>query len=420
MQNKMHFALFLTLLLLCGKVADAADEVLTSQVLPKDSMIVAEGNSDVSTYHEAAASSSAPSFSIADLQRREVERSWEERRERSTVFLADLETNDETVTALRAEMKKIQTKRNQNRALCVDSIRRASKFTKVDTVVRCYRDELNWTLARVEKERELIAVLPGLGDDVRSLALTRADLFADALGVMTVAMDSEVYESVEDLQEAKVNLYQNYMKPYHLMLVRVKAETLRTWIATLLMRVADVLEQEALETKSNEKLLTVIDCLTPLESDAKLILSSQDADEATDQYSMLQEKVRTCSAGIRSDLFLEDVIANSRSEAELLKAQREAEAAIAEKEGQLSRRLRRRVTGTEFRVEDQSSATIRESGTTTHQAAPVVQSSSSSSSLPKSANGSIAVQATDRSRTECIPIGRKLAKRLGVTCLQQK
>jgi len=136
--------------------------------------------------------------------------------------------------------------------------------------------------------------VPGISDDVRWLTLTRMDLLTDALEVITNAIDSDVYQSMEELTEVKGNLLENYRKPKWLMMTRLQASRLLRWTESLITRAGLVEEQEELSSAATIKLLDTIMCLQGADTMLNSSISSQDLGTARVSLNEGYMKMRTC------------------------------------------------------------------------------------------------------------------------------
>ena len=248
---------------------------------------------------ESGSGSTAEQVDFGTVQERAARKEWEERKKRSEDFrLEHLQTKDR-LRSIAYSQKKNKDARAEVRAQCRLDIRKSSKFTKVATTMRCYRSELTLNLERLRKEREFVEQVPGISDDVRWLTLTRIDLLTDALSVVVSAIDSNLYESVEELQEAKANLLKNYRKPKWLMMVRVQADRMQTWNSSIVTRITTIAEEEDLTPEIDDQLLDALLCYSDAEEIIENVLVQQDVPSAQSALRSAQKHMRQCAALLR-------------------------------------------------------------------------------------------------------------------------
>jgi hypothetical protein len=125
---------------------------------------------------------------------------------------------------LRAQYAAYLKERAVLRDDCRERLRRSNRDTRLPATIRCYKDDLTLERAYLGARRASLAALPAVSDDVRSTALSRMDLFTDALDTVLFALESGVYSTVEDLTEAKNNLLNRYRKPFWDTQVAVRAD----------------------------------------------------------------------------------------------------------------------------------------------------------------------------------------------------
>jgi hypothetical protein len=123
------------------------------------------------------------------------------------------------------------------RAQCRDDLRRANRDAYFVTLLRCYKGDLGLERDELSKQRDALATMAGLSPAVRINARNRLDLLTDAMDTVVLAIDSEVYESPDDLLEARQNLLQKYRKPWWDAIAAVRADQTLTWTQYLITQI---------------------------------------------------------------------------------------------------------------------------------------------------------------------------------------
>lgn len=280
----------------------------------------------------------APDFSLEAIQRRAAEALWEAREQRSQDFRSQLLQTSKLMDGIRLQRKNFIQKRSEHRTECRRNIRRASKLTKLKTNVVCYREELSLQLELLEKERAFVEQVPGVTDDVRWLTLTRIDLLTDALAVVITAMDSDVYETIEELEEVKQNLLLNYRVPYWLMMTRLRADRMLTWTASIMTRIGKVAEQEEVSEEMGLMILDALNCLTEEETMLKSVTNSNDILSARTELRQSYAKMRTCIGIVHDINAVRSGLHTEEEEEEVVE-----ETPSCENDPTISRRLRKRL-----------------------------------------------------------------------------
>ena len=231
---------------------------------------------------------------VDTIQQQAAEQEWQRLIQKSTDFREDLKKMKTIRRSYLMYMENVRTDLILHRQTCRKEIRLSSSYYKLDTVLDCYRQELVITNEKLQKQREYVEKIPGISDDVRWLTLTRMDLLMDALKVIVNAIDSDVYQSVEELQEVKINLLNNYRKPNWLMMTRLQANRLLMWAESLITRAGLAEEQEELSSAATVKLLDTIMCLKEVNELLNSSISSQDLGTARMKLKEGHMEIRTC------------------------------------------------------------------------------------------------------------------------------
>ena len=278
---------------------------------------------------------------IDSIQQRAAELEWQSRIRQSESFREDLTNLNKIRDAYRKDFEENAQERAEQRRECRRQMRLASSYTKFDTALDCYRIEMNLNLAKLQKQRSYVEVVPGVTDDIRWLTITRIDLLIDALEVIINAIDSDVYQSIEEIQEVKGNLLENYRKPKWLMMTRLRADKLLTWTKNLMTRIELMEKQVVLEEGVTEKLVEALTCLQEEEDILESSISSQALGKAISDLYDARVKMRSCIIILR-DTYLLQIGDVQNDEMPMMTPEEEPEEPI-------SRRLLRRL-GEEYRI----------------------------------------------------------------------
>lgn len=233
---------------------------------------------------------------IDTLQKQRLEDEWQARIELSQEFLQNLEDVQGTSKAFRRSEQQYLERRYEHRNNCAKDLRNASKYTKFSTALRCYKADLTLNAEILRKESAYLEQMAGVSESTRSLALTRTKMLADSISALITGINSDVFETLEDLVESKRNLLKNYRIPQWLSVNQMKAEQLSTWIDSLVTRVALVTEeeQETLDATTTSLLLNGITCLDEAQKLLNVTIGIQEPEEAREQLTAAEEEIQSC------------------------------------------------------------------------------------------------------------------------------
>jgi len=158
---------------------------------------------------------------------------------RTAIFTA--RSRREEYRQKRTEMRQ---QRRDNRIRCRFDMRRSNRDTKYDTAERCYRAELTLNLEYLRKQRPYIEGIPNINEQIRADALAEVDRLIEAISSVIDAIDIGLYASVEELQEAKEGIYEQYRKPKWLAVLYLRANRFDLWNQQLIDRIETILEEE--------------------------------------------------------------------------------------------------------------------------------------------------------------------------------
>ena len=281
---------------------------------------------------------------LRSIEQRAAELEWEARVARTQTFRKDIIETWNTLLAIQNQTQNNLERRAEHRAACAEELRSASKFTKLPISLRCTKADLQLEIELLRKEKERITVLPGVTEDTRSLALTRLDLLMDALQTIVTAIESDVFQAVEELKEAKQNLRITYREPFWLLQLKLQAEKLQAWNASLMTRVAIVAEEQQVpDPTTTGVLLEAMMCLQQEEELLEDAGAAQNLAEAQQRIDGAQETMQICLAHLAEALELHG---SSSQPAEETTGDSETGTTIY-----LNRTLQRRL-GEEYRIQE--------------------------------------------------------------------
>ena len=302
-------------------------------------------NTDAATEDSGATNN----ISLENIQQRAARLQWENRIKRTENFRKDILKHQASIANLRTERDSLRTQRRAKRSECKSALEKTTKISRPKVAMECYKEELEFTVSHLQKKREFIEKAAGVTEDVRWLSLTRIDLLIDALSVVIKAIESDVYEEVDELQEAKINLYENYFKPYWLTVSRFHADRMLTWVASIMMRIAETSEAGNLSEEEAEVLSEGLQCLSEEEFLLQAVLRAQDLADSRQALAQARIKLGECIDTLRSVVGVQQDLLRQQEE-ERLRKQQEAEAAKEAELNKLGRRLRRRLNDN-YRIE---------------------------------------------------------------------
>ena len=200
-----------------------------------------------------------------------------------------------TLTESRQEY---QENRSQIRQECRKSIRRANRDERRSEILRCYRSQLTQDLTFLRKQSEVIEGIPGISVEVKNTAIARTEELTIATVAILNAIDSGVYETLDEVKEAKRNLFTLYRLPQLLSLNHHRADRTVSWIALLIQHLSVLLPENPDKTMSNtleEGLLCLRVQLDLLQS----VLDENDYYKSKRILSQSQVHLRSCIEALR-------------------------------------------------------------------------------------------------------------------------
>ena len=179
---------------------------------------------------------------------------------------------------------------------CRTDFRHANRDQKFRVQLRCYRGEIALQKELLRKQHDFIAELPGISDTVRKNALQRIDALSDALAAVITGIDSGVFTSLNDLLEAKKNLFEKYRSPAWAMLTVLRAERLLSWTMLLLIDLEPLEEWQPSSgtgTVVGDPVASARSCLENLEGKLVLLLVPGSLN-TSEQLKTLHMQAKAC------------------------------------------------------------------------------------------------------------------------------
>ncbi len=234
---------------------------------------------------------------------RESETVQSQREDRAATLRLDLVQDRKADAQFRQRTAAFVRKRAELRRDCREDLRRSNRDTRLPVLLRCTRADIALEREQLSKTHERVQALPGPSDTIRSAALSRVDILADALDTVMFAIDSGVYRSSEDLMEARKNLLQRYRVPLADALVSLRADRAGALAGALILRVDAARNAELTEKgEARDGWAEARHCLSTQET-ALRTLAAQTAAAAPDRATRAQagtEELLRCATLLRA------------------------------------------------------------------------------------------------------------------------
>lgn len=175
---------------------------------------------------------------------------------------------------------------------CHDDLRRANRDQKFPTMLRCFRGRLMLELTALRKERLIWAEMKALTPAVQTAVLDQSDRLADALSTIVTAVDSNVYDTEEDLQEARRLLHSQYRLSHWTAVLHAHGNRLLAWVAYLAKDMQSLLDSPLWE-----------DSVTCVENAADLLVAlpaTTTYDDALSAWSAARSQTALCDVTIQN------------------------------------------------------------------------------------------------------------------------
>jgi hypothetical protein len=224
----------------------------------------------------------------------EEELRWARRETRVTGFSSAAAAARPVLQATHAEEQKLRDERRKKRIECQQRLRRSNRDQLVPTVLSCVRADLTLLQGIIHQRSIALAITPGIGGDSRGIALARSDLLLDALDTVVTAIDAGAITTEEDMREARRNLRQKYVLPYHQSLPRGETEHLLARLAQVLLHVRSLLADPTLPEDTQAALAGSQTCLEELESSLEAAYSTGKPEAMAEAFGQAHSMVESC------------------------------------------------------------------------------------------------------------------------------
>ncbi len=131
--------------------------------------------------------------------------------------------------------KKYIDERKALRVQCREDIRRSNRDTKFTTELRCMRGELTLDRELAVEEKKVLEGMPNQTNVVKMRFLEPMSNLVDALNTFIAAIDKGVFETEDELREARRNMQANYRDPMNEARIVAKADRLLYPVDALLI-----------------------------------------------------------------------------------------------------------------------------------------------------------------------------------------
>jgi hypothetical protein len=184
------------------------------------------------------------------------------------------------------------------RTACHNTIRAANRDTIVKQASTCLRGDLQLHSSFLRKQSQHVLDLPQLNASTRSGAILAINNLISAEMTISDAIDAGVYTSVENLDDAKAKLRDQYRSPYWLSLIKIQANTKLTYIGLMLKRLSDILSENNSTPLIEKSTLQALSCLTSSVTAYQGIRSSSGAVIAENSLSDANKALPSCKDAV--------------------------------------------------------------------------------------------------------------------------
>lgn len=249
-----------------------------------------------STASGATIENEVVNLSLQLVQQQVAQKEWQQREDRAGSYREEFLKAKSKLERLETGIENLRKNRDVIRAECRVELRKASVYTLLGVSERCYSSSLAAEIKILSAEKEYLQNVPGLQPDIRALAETRINLLGDALNVIQTAISNQVFESVEELEEAKQALYKNYRSPKWLMDVRVQADRLYTHTSSIILRIGEIANEQYENPDLTNTLIATLTCYTNAESLLEKSTSSSNLEESQNGITQAITDLEACGA----------------------------------------------------------------------------------------------------------------------------
>lgn len=268
--------------------------LLLPLVLQLETNLLGQLSSESTSSSSSSVSSAPVQLTLEEVQKQVAQKQWDERLARIGTFREDVLKTNKTIDVLDEVAASFRKKRDELRSECRLEIRKASVYTMLSVQETCYKKELELERSILEKEKEYMQTVPGVSSDIRQLTVTRIELLYDALGVVINAIDNQVYESIEEIQEAKLALLQSYRTAKWHMYTRSHADQLLTRTTSIILRIGTIAEESTASPEMTTSILESLQCFNDAESKLKNAVSGSSYEQAKVLLEDAKMKLQEC------------------------------------------------------------------------------------------------------------------------------
>lgn len=205
-----------------------------------------------------------------------------ERIERSKNFAIQRSKTKNEMEALQKASRQQWARRLALSEECRMDIRKANKDSLDQTIRRCFRSDITLRMNLWKKDLLYTDAMPGIGKMIRQNALEKTDALIRAGQAILDGIDTGVFTSSADMEEANRNLRTKFLDPKRLADAQVEVEHLRSWIAHLVVNAAKISPETGTGTVMDVR-NEAVSCLT--QTDEALA----DTASATDLPALLED-----------------------------------------------------------------------------------------------------------------------------------
>lgn len=168
-----------------------------------------------------------------------METLWNDRRAAIQGFRTAVLNARKEETAHASQQALRREKRAELLLQCKKDIRAANRDSLFRETARCFRGLVMGDMELLRKEKQSIALRAGLPSELRDSSSGVIQMMMDALSTVTSAIDAGVYDSKEELQEAKRNLQEKYRAAVTDAILAIHLTRRDQWITLLLVNLRD-------------------------------------------------------------------------------------------------------------------------------------------------------------------------------------
>lgn len=196
-----------------------------------------------------------------------------------------------------ASMRKRQA---EHRAECREAIRRANRDELMVRARQCYRSDLLLDVTMLRNQLQYITSIPSLATNIKASATGAILNQINAEMAIVDAIDTGIFNQIEQLEETKRNLTANYRQPTWLTLTKIKADQELTWIIFMLKNLETRADFSRPESENAVLLKEIVSCLETGAITLTQSISSVDRQNATQNLYIAQDLLQTCRYKIQN------------------------------------------------------------------------------------------------------------------------